>query len=489
MFQTLRRGLVCCLVLGAIVHRANADINWQAKNSGGTVLNSGSVPSGNQINITILSTYSSIHVYADNPTTETVGKINLSGSPSPAPTLRVHVDTLSAPPTSMYSSTTNAGGNNWNGISDTYSGTIIVSACIHGNLAQQITTDQLNYLYVGGAIQQDISATEGEFQIRAASVSQGADIVCDGNIGPIFIVSGSLLGSVQSLEGGIDSISVSGDIGTSGQPVVIYSATDVESISAANVYADIWPGAYWPFTGTLTNLTTTGDLSGTARTLGFSTMNIGRDLIGTLALKGSNPFPAGKTINIGRSLTSTGKVTVALYDDLGGQIIIDQTDVGGTWASGGKVQVGVSEIGGPIELTGPNYPTLSGDLGGGAVGLADFDLHDEDCVPANGSSHAFTSTTTVLLRHYGPVTWSSQEVPVVVEWALAGTEEWEALPTEDFTYTVGSNAREIIVTANTAFDFDALFDYRITPASGVLKCAGVVGTPDVAYYEFILYGM
>lgn len=54
---------------------------------------------------------------------------------------------------------------------------------------------------------------------------------------------------------------------------------------------------------------------------------------------------------------------------------------------------------------------LSSALGGGAVGLAPFNLHPTDCDPPHGASLEFDPTTTVYLRHYGPVFWEAQSNP------------------------------------------------------------------------------
>ena len=94
----------------------------------------------------------------------------------------------------------------------------------------------------------------------------------------------------------------------------------------------------------------------------------------------------------------------------------------------------------------------------------------------------------MLLRHYGPVHWASGTVPVQVWWRLSGySGPWTALPSGGISVIPGGNAREIGVKALTAFDFDALFDYKITPVASVLKCTGVTNEPDVDGYEYILH--
>lgn len=56
------------------------------------------------------------------------------------------------------------------------------------------------------------------------------------------------------------------------------------------------------------------------------------------------------------------------------------------------------------------YPDESSKLGGGAIGVVPFELHDQDCVPAHASLVCSVPTLeanedreTVVLRHYGPI--------------------------------------------------------------------------------------
>jgi len=138
--------------------------------------------------------------------------------------------------------------------------------------------------------------------------------------------------------------------------------------------------------------------------------------------------------------------------------------------------------GGPNELTldTPGYSTLPAVLGGGSVGLAPFQLHDEACAPANGSIHLVNSTfplTQARLRHYGPVSISGGGDPVTVERRIAGSGGAYTDVTNDFTFSIdGSDTRTLIVTANSAFE--AGYEYRITEESA-LVCNGVSGSPAV----------
>ncbi len=200
-----------------------------------------------------------------------------------------------------------------------------------------------------------------------------------------------------------------------------------------------------------------------------------------------DPSAGVPVISVAASMTSS--ITLAA-NGLKAQIIINAANSGGSWSSG-TVTVGSTALS-PM----PNYTNTSASIGGGAVGVAPFDLHDNDCTPVNGASLAFSETTTVVLRHYGPVTWNTASDPVYIDWRETGTSTWTPLPAADFTVSAGSNARTIVVTALTEFDFKEGFDYRIkpvrdaSPPSGYtqLKCANVTGTPTVDDYEYILHG-
>jgi hypothetical protein len=182
---------------------------------------------------------------------------------------------------------------------------------------------------------------------------------------------------------------------------------------------------------------------------------------------------------IGGSLTSGGTIDYDAASSLTNQIIINRTAGSGTWS--GAVTIGSTT------LSGPYYTNLSSTLGGGAVGLAPFHLHDEDCVPANGSTQAIGMMTTIALRHYGPVQWTSGD-PVEVYWRLNGSSgPWNVLDPADWTATAGADPRDVIVDTVNNFDFDALFDYKIVPSSN-LKCKDVTGNPAVGAWEYYLFG-
>jgi hypothetical protein len=475
-------GLFIVILLSLIAEaRVEAAVDWIVQSSNGTIIHSGTASSGQAINISLNGLSGAARtIRVMGASNDNIGRITVSGSESSPPEIKLHVDSLSGPPTSMYTSAANAAGVDWAGIVNSYNGDLRVSGCVSGNLTDNFGGGLvfIDFLYFGGAIQDELEGTGGEFMVRAASVASGAHITCrKGDLTLLDIASGSLLADVTCREGEITTILVNGDIGTTLSSPKIWSAKDIISVSGDDVYADIFPGAYVGFgtNRTLDQLVTTGDLGGVARTLGFNTMSIGGSLVGELALKGANPFPSGKTITIGHSLASTGEITVATGSDLGGQVIINKNDSGGTWASGGEVIANPSGSS-PITLTAPAYATLSSTLGGGAVGLASYQIHDADCVPANGSTGEPPLDNTLRVRWYGPLQWTTGD-PVTVYYRLNPGHSWTDI-TGDFDFEINpANPRELIVTPMTLGDYDYV-QYMVIPTSN-LKCAGVTGAPAV----------
>jgi hypothetical protein len=185
----------------------------------------------------------------------------------------------------------------------------------------------------------------------------------------------------------------------------------------------------------------------------------------------------GKII-VGTSLA--GAVTVP-SSGLVGPIIVNATGDSGTWT--GAVTVGSTTL-------GRNYYTnTSASLGGGAVGLAPFHLHDTDCVPANGATVSAIADDEITLHFYGPVTYSAGHVPVMVEYTplvdgVAPENATWADINDDFTFAVSStNPRELRIIADTFSDYARGSGYRVTPQRW-LKCAAVTGTPQVVDFTY-----
>lgn len=185
---------------------------------------------------------------------------------------------------------------------------------------------------------------------------------------------------------------------------------------------------------------------------------------------------------------SFGGVMFFPYQAIAKQITINAADLGGDW-NGDVYHDGIAI--GPGESQpnrAPYYEALSASIGGGAIGLILYNLHDVECAPDNGASIAANPTTTVVICHYGPVWWDPEETPFIIDWSEAGLGQWETLPQEDFTYTRAANHRDVTITAETEFDFKEGFDYRIRPNPGVLKCELGGNTINVASYTYVLHG-
>jgi hypothetical protein len=126
------------------------------------------------------------------------------------------------------------------------------------------------------------------------------------------------------------------------------------------------------------------------------------------------------SITIGGSLL--GSLTSVESASLEGQVIINANNSGGTWT--GPVTVGSITL--DAGLAQPNrapyYQLSAADLGGGAVGLAPFQVHEESSNIANDTYHfrpGFSSSADdlpmpILIRHYGPVALGAE--PPIIEY-------------------------------------------------------------------------
>ena len=243
--------------------------------------------------------------------------------------------------------------------------------------------------------------------------------------------NGSILGDIYAPRGGIDEVYAHVDIGSSTDVVFIWAQASIQSVDAATLYADInstsdgGSGDVWfvrarsgGFTGALAARRLESSLNP-------SGLSIAGDLDADLAfiqdvrdpILVSGSLPVDRSIRIGRSMIDNGTTEdgrIVLADGgLAGQVIINAGNLGtpGVWS--GTVTVG-SIVLGPGQSPpnqSPHYGVLSSELGGGAVGLAPFNLHLTDCDPPHGASLEFDPTTTVYLRHYGPVFWEAQSNP------------------------------------------------------------------------------
>jgi hypothetical protein len=187
-------------------------------------------------------------------------------------------------------------------------------------------------------------------------------------------------------------------------------------------------------------------------------------------------------ITIGKSYNSASQYIEVPVHGLAGQIIINADNAGGTWTA--PVRVGPNGNPQQILLNGPNYTHAAAALGGGAVGLVPFRLHDEACSPANGASiqrPAGAPPLSVELRHYGPVTWTGPAVPITVDRRPAGsTGAFTPMTMSNFSVTRSSANRSIVLTtAPGQSGFASNFQYRIRPTTQ-LRCE-VASTPQAIW--------
>jgi len=367
-------------------------------------------------------------------------------------------------------------GRDWGGL-DTSGMTNPIRArlagAIGGDLTGSVTVGEIFRFDVFGEIRAQVRAVRpgnvgGIFVVEAGTITSAGSVLLDsgsilrvaakspgsiagpitasgGRIYDVFATGGDLLGDIGS-NGAIRNVDAGGTIGTVSNPIAITSAGNggnIDLVRGASIYANIsTPNSASPRGDVIQVVTTSGPFVGSLTTyamqgtdLGVPAISVAGNLDADIhALTIKRPvtiggyFPAGRTIQLDEDLKAQAPLTISgsggLQGDLvvgttlagnvtlpsnglGGQIIINSTNVGGTWL--GTVTVNGTALSSP-----PDYTNTSASIGGGAVGLAPFDLHSADCTPADQSSHSFTSTTTVVLRHYGPVSWTALTVPLQV---------------------------------------------------------------------------
>jgi len=162
----------------------------------------------------------------------------------------------------------------------------------------------------------------------------------------------------------------------------------------------------------------------------------------TLALAGASEALLHFDLELDADITLTGPYinpNKSIEVPVGGlktQIIINaDNDPDADWGNGAVVKVGFDGDPEQVILTGPGYTNTAESLGGGSVGLAPFDLHDESCAPPNGETVLLKDADpdlVVKLRHYGPITLNAN-APVTIERRLACTmNTFDGLPSTDF---------------------------------------------------------
>jgi hypothetical protein len=296
-----------------------------------------------------------------------------------------------------------------------------------------------------------------------------------------------LLGSVSAGHN-IGNCTATGNIGSATSPVTLTAGDHIDLLKGASIWAAV---STTNTGGSIKRIqTTSGSFVGSASTdhmdyasgTNPSGLTIAGDLDADVAFASYTRSPshsiggalvAGRTLSMGGGWPTTtgGQNQCLTVNDLRGQIIINASNGANPWT--GSVIVGsplVAQYDLSSVTTAPYYTPTSSDLGGGAVGLAPFHLHDTDCAPPNNGTIALIATEATL-RFYGPIRFES--TPLKVEYQPSGGgRTWYDI-TGDFTFEMGSNDRELLIVPITTLDFAIGVTYRVTPVDGALRCRGI----------------
>ncbi len=492
-------------------------------------------------NVTCVGPSGQWRVFTTSPSTESLGWVFFNG-PSTA-------DLLLSPNLNALNSAfkPDPACKHWDGVIQGSAGTLKVQARINADLTGPISASEVYRLDVGGDVLANVlhnppvgqaptlgpieigddadggnlvgavQATRGSIdRVRVWRVgSQGGNaagtIQADTGVITEVVVQGNLTGHVRAPFGSILNAIVTGDIGSSGPggTVQIVARDEIRRVTAARAWADIDVTGTTTSSGILRNLTTTvGPFVGSIDAelmdsipLQQSGVSIAGNLDADFTIRRyliadnvtvNGWLPAGRTIKLGqgwwdpRIMTFTG--------GLAGQVIFNSLNQGNQLWTG---QVRIGPVGNQILLSPtPYYTMLSSQIGGGAVGLAPFQGHAEDCSPPHGSNitSAGIPNNEVILRHYGPVLWATG-MPVTVEYGWA---QFPNLPSSwtDITrdFTVGAydpaSPRQVRVIPVTPLDFDGPLAYRIKPVregDNRLYCQNVSLSPSVGEYAYIIW--
>lgn len=326
-----------------------------------------------------------------------------------------------------------------------------------------ISIEAIGDIYSGGDITDDIIATTPDNPARGiTTVDSSAGIFAD----------------ILAPLGRIKFIRADGDIGTIESPIAIEAKHFIRNISQAqNVYADINARANGG-EGTISKL-------------------IVDSFFGSLEAREMSTEPSGgllrfnieldATITFGESYAGTNRKIEMPVGGLTTQIIFNVDNIpDAIWNA--PVKIGFDGDPEQIILNGPGYTITADALGGGSIGIAPFDLHDESCVPTNGETIELTESNPVLqvrLRHYGPIAINAN-APVTIERRPACTNEpFVLLYSADFLYIVDpDDANSLLISGSPGADgFANDYEYRII-ATVDLMCDKVIGNPSVQWDSF-----
>jgi len=204
----------------------------------------------------------------------------------------------------------------------------------------------------------------------------------------------------------------------------------------------------------------------------------------------SSAAPMSGVVSIGGGLMGAISVPAG---GLQGQVIVNAANSGGAWS--GPVMVGGSSLFAPV----PYYTTSSTGFGGGAVGVAPFKAHLEDCTPAHDRSTpegialipalAQAGNNAVVFRTYGPMQPPSGRSPkqaVAIEQLVGGSwVDRSAFFTAAFV-AGGDSGRALALSTGAPGDpLPPAGQYRLRNVS--MQSAGVAGSPAVVWSTPFLF--
>lgn len=188
---------------------------------------------------------------------------------------------------------------------------------------------------------------------------------------PDFSIGGHLLQNFTMQGGQRGKILLQGNMGTTTVPrtMQLYTFTELQT---ANVH---------------------GAINFKAPIASSVPINLNGDVAGTLTFDQG----LGNLVRIGGSVTGSGSgIRVLNANGLTGQVIVGANGVGGASISR-TVEVGPS--GSSVTLSPfPAYTQSSADIGGGAVGVPPFQLHQVDCKPLNPTTTPIDVSNVTAIR-------------------------------------------------------------------------------------------
>lgn len=295
-----------------------------------------------------------------------------------------------------------------------------------------------------------------------------------GNIaGPIFAIAGQIL-----------EVTAEGSIGTLVAPASITAKVSIRLVKADEVHAQILVTGTTGDEGGFGRLeATAGDATGSLSCFKLVSLSGNRDIVvaGDLEMDVTVADHIVTNILINGSLN--GDIVVEDDDRLEGQVIINAANGLGAW--NGSVTVNGTTL-----SPKANYTQTSASIGGGAVGLAPFNFHATNCVPADNAT-VTSEPGTVTLSHYGPVEKNGQtsvaEIKIIRHPLIHFCAQCDETVTGHFTWEYAANGRDIVITPSQGYAFEDGYEYHITPVitgETVLRCQGVSGNPVVQSYDY-----